>query len=80
MVVGMKTAVSIEDDVYAGAERLAQQLSFNRSQLYTDALRLYIRLRGGDLVTATLDTLYDEHEPSTANVGRQLIEAGDWQW
>jgi metal-responsive CopG/Arc/MetJ family transcriptional regulator len=35
----MKTAVSIPDDVFEGAERLARRTKKSRSQLFSDALR-----------------------------------------
>ena len=35
----MKTAVSIPDDVYDEAERLAEELGLSRSALYTQALK-----------------------------------------
>lgn len=38
----MKTAVSIPNDVYNSAEKLASRLGKSRSQLYTQALDNYI--------------------------------------
>jgi metal-responsive CopG/Arc/MetJ family transcriptional regulator len=35
----MKTAISIPDDVFAAAERLARRLKKSRSELYSRALR-----------------------------------------
>lgn len=40
--MGMKTAVSIPDDVFAKADRLAKQLQTSRSDLYSRALAEYI--------------------------------------
>jgi hypothetical protein len=39
---GMKTAISIPDDVFADAERLARRLKKSRSELYSRAIREYI--------------------------------------
>jgi metal-responsive CopG/Arc/MetJ family transcriptional regulator len=38
----MKTAVSIPDEVYQGAERLARRTKKSRSRLYGDALKEYL--------------------------------------
>ena len=76
----MKTAVSLPDDVFQAAEQIARRLGYSRSRLFTEAIRLYLDTRGGDAVTAALNDVYDGSGAPTANVGRQLIDAGDWQW
>ena len=56
---GVKTAVSIPDDVFAAADRLARRRKMTRSGLYADALRRL--LAESDLdgdVTARLDAVY----------------------
>jgi metal-responsive CopG/Arc/MetJ family transcriptional regulator len=54
----MKTAVSIPDDVFADAERLARRLKKSRSQLYSHALREYVSRHSSDDVTEALDKVY----------------------
>jgi len=76
----MKTAVSIPDDVFQAAEQMAHRLDYSRSRLFTEAVCLYLDTRGGDSVTAALNDVYDGLEAPTPNVGRQLIDAGEWQW
>jgi len=39
----MKTAISLPDSVFDEAEALAQQLGLSRSELYTKALRAYLK-------------------------------------
>ena len=56
----MKTAVSIPDDVFADAERLARRLKKSRSQLYSHALREYVSRHSGEDVTEALDKLCGE--------------------
>ncbi|MDF1563866.1 MAG: hypothetical protein P1V51_12530 [Deltaproteobacteria bacterium] len=56
----MKTAVSIPDEVFADADRLAKRLSKSRSQLYAEALAEYIARRQADSVTAQLDEVLEE--------------------
>lgn len=41
----VKTAVSIRDDTFAAAERLAQELRLSRSELYSRALETLLELR-----------------------------------
>jgi metal-responsive CopG/Arc/MetJ family transcriptional regulator len=38
----LKTVVSIPDDAFAGAERLAKRTKKSRSQLFSDAVREYV--------------------------------------
>jgi metal-responsive CopG/Arc/MetJ family transcriptional regulator len=51
----MKTAVSIPDDVFKGAERLARRTRKSRSQLFSDALREYVARHAGDELTEAMD-------------------------
>ena len=52
---GMKTAISISDDLIADAERLAKKLKKSRSQLYCHALREYVARHEPDEITETLN-------------------------
>jgi predicted transcriptional regulator len=51
----MKTAVSIPDDVFLRAERLADQTNRTRSRLYSDALGEYLARHGTEAVTAGMN-------------------------
>jgi metal-responsive CopG/Arc/MetJ family transcriptional regulator len=51
----MKTAVSIPDDVFQGAERLAKRTKKSRSQLFSDALREYVARHAPDEITDAMD-------------------------
>jgi len=53
----MKTAISIPDDVFEDAEKLARALKKSRSQLYSHALREYIARHAADRITETLDRI-----------------------
>src|SRR2546426_569554 len=52
---GMKTAVSIPDDVFEGAERLARRTKKSRSQLFSDALREYVARHAPEEVTDAMN-------------------------
>ncbi len=60
----MRTAVSIPDDLFAGAERLAKRRKKSRSELYTDAVREYVARHDPDEITAAINRVEDElNEP-----------------
>lgn len=82
---GVKTAVSLPDDVYARAERAARRLGRTRSALYAEALREYLDRHQPEQnrVTALLDDIYDDTTDRAspgAEAGRRLIDSGDWEW
>jgi predicted transcriptional regulator len=78
----MKTAVSIPDDVFQGAERLARRSKKSRSQLFSDAVREYIARHAPDDVTAAMDRVCAElgegsdHFVSAA--ARRTLERSEW--
>lgn len=55
----MKIAISVPDDVFADAERLAKRLRKSRSQLDSHALREFVARHADDRVTETLDEVFD---------------------
>jgi predicted transcriptional regulator len=68
----MKTAISIPDEVFAGAEELAKGLRVSRSGLYSRAVREYVARHGTEQVTAALDALFahDDEAEAAAEGGR----------
>jgi predicted transcriptional regulator len=66
----MKTAISIPDEVFAEAERLARRLKKSRSELYSHALREYVARHGPDYVTETLDRIWGELPPEEKDFAR----------
>ena len=67
---GMKTAISIPDDVFADAEKLARSLKKSRSQLYSHALREYVARHAADQVTEALDRICREAPPGDYDFAR----------
>jgi predicted transcriptional regulator len=59
---GMKTAISIPDDLFREADRLAAETGQSRSQLYSTAVREYVGRHSTDSVTAALDAVYGTGE------------------
>ena len=78
----MKTSVSIPDEVFAGAERLARRLKKSRSRLYAEALAEYVRRHNPDEVTdalnATVDDLRDSHDAFVTAAGRCVLRRSKW--
>lgn len=60
----MKTAISIPDEVFDAAEKLATRLGMSRSQLYATALRQYLEAHRSRGVTARLDAVYNDNDSS----------------
>jgi len=77
----MKTAISIPDDLFADAERLAREQRKSRSRLYGDAVREYVARHSDESVTEALDRLCDEVEPRsdfTRAAARRTLAQSDW--
>jgi predicted transcriptional regulator len=79
---GMKTAVSIPDEVFHGAERLARRARKSRSRLYGDALREYLARHAPDEVTEAMNRavaeLGDATDPFVAAAVRSTLESSEW--
>lgn len=59
----VKTAVSIPDDLFERADRLARRRRMSRSALYAEALKMLIDADDTDAaVTARLDAVYSSAE------------------
>ncbi len=71
----MKTAVSLPDEVFENAERLASRLKVSRSELYARALQDYVRRHTPDEVTEAYDQICGELEPQTDGFLRRAARA-----
>ncbi len=79
----MKTAVSLPDELFAEAERLARRLKKPRSRVYSEAIKEYVARHDPDLVTGKLDELMSGPEaPKTdefvSTAARKILERTDW--
>jgi predicted transcriptional regulator len=80
---GMKTAVSVPDDLFAQADRLAKRSRRTRSDVYSAALREYVARHAPDEVTAGLDAALAElGEPGpdefAGQAARRTLETTEW--
>jgi metal-responsive CopG/Arc/MetJ family transcriptional regulator len=79
----MKTAVSLPDDLYRGAERYARRTRKSRSQLYAEALSEYLARHAPEEVTADMNAvvaqLGDSAVDSFVNAaGRRILQNAEW--
>jgi predicted transcriptional regulator len=78
----MKTAISIPDDLFDDAERLAHELNKSRSRLYGDAMREYVARHSAERITETLDRVCAEAAPHgdqfTQAAAHHTLERSDW--
>ena len=79
---GMKTAVSIPDDVFEDAERLASRLQTSRSKLYARALAEFVARHDDDRVTALMDQAVLEAggkgDPFLDAAAKQVVQRAEW--
>jgi hypothetical protein len=80
--VGMKTAVSIPDDVFTQGERLARRLHTSRSGLYARALSDFIVQHDEDLVTTAMNRVLDEvgsdSDDFSRRAARKALQHAEW--
>jgi metal-responsive CopG/Arc/MetJ family transcriptional regulator len=78
----MKTAVSIPDEIYHGAERLARRTKKSRSQLFSDALLEYLARHAPDEVTEAMDRacaeVGEDNDSFVAAASRRILERSQW--
>lgn len=81
----MKTAISIPDEVFAEAERLAKCQKKSRSQLYADAIREYLLRHDPEEITASWNSIYDDPEAAdpeldafVAEAARRILTSEEW--
>lgn len=78
----MKTAISIPDKVYEGAERLARRLRKSRSQLYAEAVAEYLSRHDPEAITEAMNQVCDavgsEPDPAVSAAARRVLERVQW--
>jgi len=81
----MKTAISIPNDLFEGAERLRRRTRRSRSRLFSDALREYLGRHSPDKVTESMDQALTEigsgtrpRDPFVSAAARRTLEQTEW--
>lgn len=83
ITLGMKTAVSIPDEIFEEADRLARRAKKSRSQVFSDALREYLARHSPDRVTKAMDEALDAIGSEAADVfvgaaARRRLKRVEW--
>jgi metal-responsive CopG/Arc/MetJ family transcriptional regulator len=84
-MTSIKTAISIEKDLFDQAESLAHEMNVSRSRLFVLALEEYISRVQNQRMLREINAAYDENQeaPETAysrkmrRTHRQIVE-GEW--
>ena len=78
----MKTAISILDEVFEKAERLAEREQRSRSEVYSAALREYLARHAPDETTEAVnrvcDRVRDEPDKFLTEAARRVLERVAW--
>jgi metal-responsive CopG/Arc/MetJ family transcriptional regulator len=78
----VKTAISLPDPIFEEAEALAQQLGISRSELYTEALKAYLRRHNRERILSKLNEVYSkessELDPVMAKMQHMSLPCEDW--
>jgi metal-responsive CopG/Arc/MetJ family transcriptional regulator len=78
----MKTAISIPDDLFKRADKLARRARKSRSQLFAEAMREYLARHDPDSVAEALDRVAAEVQPEQGEfvrrAARRTLERTEW--
>jgi antitoxin MazE6 len=80
--IGMKTAVSIPDEVFHRVERFAQRAGRSRSEVFSAALQEYVARHAPDEVTEAMNRvcidLADQPDVFVRTAGHRVLERTEW--
>jgi metal-responsive CopG/Arc/MetJ family transcriptional regulator len=78
----MKTAISIPDEIFEQAERLAKRLKRSRSEVYSRALAEYVARHAADQVTEDMNSALAAVDQTanrfTATAARRTLRRTEW--
>ncbi len=79
----MKTAISIPDEIFAVAELVARRTGMSRSELYTRAVKAFLKSYKNEGVTEALDEIYgddtsSELDPILARIQAVSLPRDEW--
>jgi metal-responsive CopG/Arc/MetJ family transcriptional regulator len=78
----MKTAISVPDEIFHEAERLARRAKRSRSELYSLALREYVARHAPERVTElmneTLTRVGEQSDRFTSLAAGRVLRRSDW--
>ncbi len=78
----MKTALSIPDNLFWEAERLANSTQKSRSRLFSDAIREYVSRHAPDEVTEAMNKVAtetnNETDPFRTIAASRILKKSEW--
>ena len=78
----MKTAISVPDEIFEDADRLAARLGKSRSQLYAEAMVEYLTRHDPATTTECLDEVLDSiaepQDPFVTDTAQRILENIEW--
>jgi len=78
----IKTAVSIPEDLFKGAERFARKTKRSRSRLFSDALKEYLARHTSDSVTEAMNRacaeLGEGQDEFVSSASRLVLKRTEW--
>jgi metal-responsive CopG/Arc/MetJ family transcriptional regulator len=79
---GMKTAISIPDELFETAELLVEKLKISRSKLYARAIAEFVAKYDSDLVTEQMDQALREieipYDEFSGEASRRVFTREEW--
>ena len=72
---GMKTAVSIPDDVFEKGEAVAKRLKMSRSELYARAVAAYADAHSSDAITESWNAALAGMNPEEREADLRIVRA-----
>ena len=79
----MKTAISIPDNLFKAADKVARRMGISRSELYQRAIERYLQQQSGDVIREALDVVYAKAsnrdlDPLIKAAGEHVLEDENW--
>ncbi len=79
---GMKTAISIPNEIFQAAEQHAQHVGKSRSQLFTEAMVEYLERHTPDEITRllneTIATIDPGDDPFISKASHNILGQSEW--
>lgn len=78
----MKTAVSIPDEIFQRAEKLAKKRKISRSKLFTEAIESYLDEYDEEEITRKLNEFYEKNpatiDPAITKLAARSLPRSEW--
>lgn len=78
----MKTAVSISEELFRGANQLARKTKRSRSRIFSDALKEYLARHTPDMVTEAMNRACAElgraEDKFLSSAARRILDRTEW--